>query len=306
MFYFSGKANELINSPPSSTGEGDKSGNSSRRPTYVLPSTDAISKPRPVALNKVNGYNNNKLNNVQGKQQLFIGLDDTNGNALDDSFKAKSYPSVKKLNLKVFNNLKSNSSQVSNENSIVADGTDGPSPLTAPVVFPASTPVYPSLPPSHENSPTPDIIKGKNIKRLSTQIEKNSFNDTMADLNVISKHSSAVNNSSHQNGNEHDPDLDANKENQNISIFETSSIDDIQDMSNTSNININATGNFHFFCLMLDKNHKFLVKNSDECEKWLCLYSLVIFQLMYSDVFFLYFQCLSNPSYLCFPFFKLL
>ena len=259
LHYSAGKANELIN-PATSTSDTDKSSSSPHRPSYVLPSNNVSSKPRPIAINKNNGGNSNGLGSTKGKQQLFLGLD-SNDSSLDDPFKNKSFPSVKKLNLKVFHNsrnnneLKSNSSSTNNTSSPeigsspIINGSSKTMPLTMPITSQINTPLNTnSLPSSHENSPTPDVIKGKaNLKRLSTNLtDKNKLNDTLTDLNVASRHSAnngmldtSVTDGSASPNHE---DAEANKENQNISIFEQSSVDDIRDASNISITNSNSAG----------------------------------------------------------------
>ena len=92
------------NTHASSNTSGDENKfSTSKKPTYVLPSgTGASHKPRPI------GKTNNNYQDfaTANKSLLFAGLDEKNGSFSDDPFKPKSFPSIKKLNLKVFKNVK--------------------------------------------------------------------------------------------------------------------------------------------------------------------------------------------------------
>lgn len=81
------------------------SSSSAAPPTYVLPTKLSCSiQPRPNTAAGNGVVNSNILSN---RNLLFQGLDDTTeSGAGDEIFKTRSFPSVKKLNLKVFNNLK--------------------------------------------------------------------------------------------------------------------------------------------------------------------------------------------------------
>ncbi|CAL4135343.1 unnamed protein product, partial [Meganyctiphanes norvegica] len=147
-------------------------------------------KPKPKPLNKGGGGSGGN------RHWLFKGLDEQAEGAIDDDpLKPKSFPSVKKLNLKVFKGAKTEptalAQQSTNINSAIGDA---PSPLTTPLTTPLTNPLSPtltatplrqSLPPSHENSPTPDIIKGRDkIKHLNLSEKQAQLDDTLADLNV--------------------------------------------------------------------------------------------------------------------------
>ncbi|KAK4325247.1 hypothetical protein Pmani_004205 [Petrolisthes manimaculis] len=125
---------------------------SSLKPTYVLsPSLVANNKPRPKPINKTTNQGNNR-------HWLFKGLEDPNEESSEDFLKPKKYPSVRKLNLKVFKKEESAPSSLR----LGEDVTEGDmaSPLTVPVSpLGDTTPLRVNAPSSHENSPTPDIIK---------------------------------------------------------------------------------------------------------------------------------------------------
>lgn len=94
---------------------------------------------------------------------LFRGLEDPSEESGEDFLKPPTYPSVRKLNLKVFS-VKPEPVQADSVTTRAVEGTneaDSPSPLTIPVTSLQGdvTPVRSSVPPSHDNSPTPDIIK---------------------------------------------------------------------------------------------------------------------------------------------------
>ncbi|XP_066985536.1 nuclear pore complex protein Nup98-Nup96 isoform X4 [Macrobrachium rosenbergii] len=147
------------------------------RPTYVLsPSLFANNKPRPKPINKSSNQGNNR-------HWLFKGLDDPNEEATEDFLKPKKYPSVRKLNLRVFGAANSESSSTNDSRNTTA--APAPSPLTTPISpLGNATPQRPSQPPSHENTPTPDIIKGRDKIKRRSLTEKQPMNDTLADLNV--------------------------------------------------------------------------------------------------------------------------
>ncbi|XP_068236847.1 nuclear pore complex protein Nup98-Nup96-like isoform X2 [Palaemon carinicauda] len=147
------------------------------RPVYVLsPSLFANNKPRPKPINKSNNQGNNR-------HWLFKGLDDPNEEATEDFLKPKKYPSVRKLNLRVFRAANSESSS-SNESRNTA-AAPAPSPLTTPISpLGHATPHRSSQPPSPESTPTPDIIKGRDKVKRRSLTEKQPLNDTLVDLNV--------------------------------------------------------------------------------------------------------------------------
>lgn len=93
---------------------------------------------------------------------LFRGLEDPNEENSEDFLKPTKYPSVRKLNLKAFKGVKGDLAPLGSPADRLngeTDSTDAPS-LTTPVSpLGDSTPLRTSGPPSHENSPTPDIIK---------------------------------------------------------------------------------------------------------------------------------------------------
>ncbi|KAK7067420.1 hypothetical protein SK128_006629, partial [Halocaridina rubra] len=122
------------------------------RPTYVLsPSLFANNKPRPKPISKANNQGNNR-------HWLFKGLDEPNEETAEDFLKPKKYPSVRKLNLRVFRAAPSESSSSSEFRPTAPAGAL--SPLTTPISpLGDATPRRSSQPPSHDNSPTPDIIK---------------------------------------------------------------------------------------------------------------------------------------------------
>uniref|UniRef100_A0A6A7FXC8 Nuclear pore complex protein Nup98-Nup96 n=2 Tax=Hirondellea gigas TaxID=1518452 RepID=A0A6A7FXC8_9CRUS len=192
-----GKADELL-SPPSDSSK-QLGINNNQPPTYVLPSKlPAAVQPRAHVTISSTASSSTMLNN---RSLLFAGLDDTNeGNGGDEIFKTKSFPSVKKLNLKVFKNLKSGagsplvgqSAGSGASSPTVEGGGRSPLPLTTPLhrgVSPASATASPALHANNSandsNTATPEIIKGRsNMKRISLAYKKGSYNDTLADLNV--------------------------------------------------------------------------------------------------------------------------
>ncbi|KAF2366698.1 Peptidase S59 nucleoporin [Trinorchestia longiramus] len=220
-----GKADELL-SPPSSNANKHTS-SSLGAPTYVLPSNNA-SGPQPRA-NTSLGDSGNLMNN---RNLLFAGLDDTNeSNGGDEIFKTKTFPSVKKLNLKVFNSGKNGLSSLSGtmggsrpSTPSVAGIERGQSPLTSPLHLPAS-------PHLADLSATPDIIKGRNnIKKLSIASKKPmvGFNDTIADLNVGARTNGNQNTNygnTSLNGEVCNTSTAANASNANYTIYEASSQD---------------------------------------------------------------------------------
>ncbi|XP_071536079.1 nuclear pore complex protein Nup98-Nup96-like [Panulirus ornatus] len=222
-------------SPSTSDQVGSKLTSSNLKPTYVLsPSLVANNKPRPKPINKTNNQGNNR-------HWLFRGLEDPNEESSEDFLKPTKYPSVRKLNLKAFKGVKGDSAPLGSPIVRVngeSESADATSPLTTPVSpLGDSTPLHTSGPPSHENSPTPDIIKGRNkVKRLNLADKQQQMNDTLADLNV--NHLKVTESTDEQVKSEEpgeqekaDTDVEANKEN-NISLFNTSAEDDIPEIIN--------------------------------------------------------------------------
>ncbi|RXG73506.1 Nuclear pore complex protein Nup98-Nup96 [Armadillidium vulgare] len=213
-----------------------------RIPTYVLPSGSVVNnvKPKPIGSNRISS----NLTDDTKKSFLFVGLDDRNESTVEDPFKIKPFPNVKRLNLKVFKNAKNNAvngnssanGQNTATNSIINGNLNmgmSPSSINHPPTSPGliETPTSQgTLTPLHDNSPTPDIIKGRsNIKRLQLT-NKNALNDTLAELNPVGKYKSS--NSRNDSGKN---DLDAsecNKENTNITIYDPPSLDDLSDLPN--------------------------------------------------------------------------
>ncbi|XP_050720849.1 nuclear pore complex protein Nup98-Nup96-like isoform X5 [Eriocheir sinensis] len=244
---------DLAGDKSSATGKGSdqvasKLASSNLKPTYVLsPSLVTGSKPKPRPVNKPNNNNNNR-------HWLFKGLEDPNEESAEDFLKPKKYPSVRTLNLKVFRGTKTTdtsspgtpidtSSKLNGEvDGEGGGGGDHPPPLTSPLgTLRDSTPLSlttngPSR--SHDNSPTPDIIKYRsNIKRLNIPADKGGSqnpDDTLVDLNVRAHRRSGQH---HHHHHHLDADSEANKENDNsgnnntnISLFNASSDDELSDM----------------------------------------------------------------------------
>ncbi|KAK3891422.1 hypothetical protein Pcinc_004721 [Petrolisthes cinctipes] len=198
---------------------------SSLKPTYVLsPSLVANNKPRPKPINKTTNQGNNR-------HWLFKGLEDPNEESSEDFLKPKKYPSVRKLNLKVFKKEESVPSSLQ----LGEDVTEGDmaSPLTVPVSpLGDTTPLRVNGPPSHENSPTPDIIKGRgNVKRLTLAEKSLPVDDTLADLNV---NHLRVREEEEENNADEDKENN-NNSNNDISLFNASGdADDLPEMNKTS------------------------------------------------------------------------
>lgn len=100
----------MLKSPTSSTASNpgaSKSSVSNKIPTYVLPSGSAFNnvKPKPIGSNRLSS----NLTDDTKKSFLFVGLDERNESTVEDPFKIKPFPNVKRLNLKVFKNAKNNS-----------------------------------------------------------------------------------------------------------------------------------------------------------------------------------------------------
>ncbi|XP_076068248.1 nuclear pore complex protein Nup98-96 [Oratosquilla oratoria] len=209
------------------------------KPTYVSSSPANKIKPTPIS-----------KNNTGNRQWFFSGLDDPKENS-DDIFKPNSYRSVKRLNLKVFKNSRPDSST----NGVIQAIADSASDIASSPVTPLTVPlneVSPSKPPSisasHDNTPTPDIIKGRhNIKGLKLN-DKETMDDTLADLNVrrVQQNGTATNNNNEQEEQEeeqenHVPELENETNKENISIFDISSTDEIQEEDNPA-VQFNASG----------------------------------------------------------------
>ncbi|KAG0722887.1 Nuclear pore complex protein Nup98-Nup96 [Chionoecetes opilio] len=215
--------------------------NSNLKPTYVLsPSLVISNRPRPKPVNKPNTQSGNR-------HWLFKGLEDPHEESAEDFLKPKKYPSVRTLNLKVFRGAKADTThpatpldtpgRVNGEVDGSVKGGDHVSPLTTPLSTlgdAAPLPLVSNGPTrSHDNSPTPDIIKGRtNIKRLNLPDKaSHPMDDTLADLNVRA----AARGRDHHHHHHLDSDLEANKENDNsgnnnISLFNASGDDDLPDM----------------------------------------------------------------------------
>lgn len=264
------KSSSDKSSSPSDQG-GSKLTSSNLKPTYVLsPSLVANNKLKPKPIAK----NNNQGND---RHWLFKGLDDPNEESSEDFLKPKKYPSVRKLNLKVFKAAKADSSLSSPTVSTTADkpgAGDAPSPLTTPVSpIGDSTPIRTSLPPSHDSSPTPDIIKGREkIKSLNLR-SKPQMNDTLADLNVVQLAGAEAVEGNLEGAENDEKDSSAEADKENISIFDVSAAEDIPAMVNKSSdkphpagIKLTRSGYFTLPPLdvlaeMLDSDGQCLVEN---------------------------------------------
>ncbi|XP_063884197.1 nuclear pore complex protein Nup98-Nup96-like isoform X2 [Scylla paramamosain] len=212
------------------------------KPTYMLPPSLVNLKPKPI--NKPNNQNNNR-------HWLFKGLEDPNEESAEDFLKPKKYPSVRTLNLKVFRGAKADGTtpttpidtprrvngEVDGTINGGEEGGDRPSPLTTPLsTLGNSTPLPLVISnnngpvQTHDQSPTPDIIKGRgNIKHLSLPDKTSQhMDDTLADLNV---RACRLKDPHHL-----DPDSEANKENNsnNISLFNASGDEDLPDVVSTT------------------------------------------------------------------------
>lgn len=114
---FTGKADELLNSPPSSSANNpnpSKTSVAEKTPTYVLPSNSFITtKPKPLNIKRASN-----LSEESKKNLLFAGLDEKGESFSEDPFKMKTFPSVKKLNLKVFKAVKNNLNEKNGTNAI--------------------------------------------------------------------------------------------------------------------------------------------------------------------------------------------
>ncbi|XP_042235081.1 nuclear pore complex protein Nup98-Nup96-like isoform X2 [Homarus americanus] len=214
---------------------GSKLTSSNSKPTYVLsPSLVANNKPRPKPINKTNNQGNNR-------HWLFKGLEDSSEETSEDFLKPKKYPSVRKLNLKVFKGVKSDSASLGRPTARVNSigDPDALSPLTTPVSpLGESTPLHNSGPSSPDDYTTPDIIKGRiKVKRLNLAEKNGPMNDTLTDLNV--NHLKVTEPADEQaegddvgDQDKTDPDTEANKEN-NVSLF-NSVEEDLPEMINRS------------------------------------------------------------------------
>nr|XP_053652021.1 nuclear pore complex protein Nup98-Nup96-like [Cherax quadricarinatus] len=226
---------DKTNSTSNSDEVSSKLASSNQKPTYVLsPSLVANNKPRPKPINKANNQGNDR-------HWLFKGLEDPSEESSEDFLKPKKYPSVRKLNLRVFKSVKPDTTSLGSPTTREdgdSSGGNAPSPLTTPISpLGDNTPLRPSGPPSHDNYPMPDM-KGRNkVKRLNLADKHGQINDTLTDLNVnhLKVTEPADENTEADDSADKDKshfDAEANKEN-NVSLF--NSVDeDIPEILNRS------------------------------------------------------------------------
>nr|XP_045624502.1 nuclear pore complex protein Nup98-Nup96-like isoform X1 [Procambarus clarkii]XP_045624503.1 nuclear pore complex protein Nup98-Nup96-like isoform X1 [Procambarus clarkii]XP_045624504.1 nuclear pore complex protein Nup98-Nup96-like isoform X1 [Procambarus clarkii]XP_045624506.1 nuclear pore complex protein Nup98-Nup96-like isoform X1 [Procambarus clarkii]XP_045624507.1 nuclear pore complex protein Nup98-Nup96-like isoform X1 [Procambarus clarkii]XP_045624508.1 nuclear pore complex protein N len=208
---------------------------SSLKPTYVLSPSLVSNKPKPKPINKANNQGNDR-------HWLFKGLEDPSEESSEDFLKPKKYPSVRKLNLKVFKGVKTDSASLGStpERAHGNSSSDAPSPLTTPISsLGDNSTLRTSGSLSHDNSPTPEIIKGRSkVKRLNLVDKHGQMNDTLVDLNVnhlkvtepADDHPDADDLVDHDKT---DLDAEANKEN-NVSLFNSVDEEDLPEIINRS------------------------------------------------------------------------
>ncbi|KAB7504932.1 Nuclear pore complex protein [Armadillidium nasatum] len=143
---------------------------------------------------------------------------------MEDPFKIKPFPNVKRLNLKVFKNAKNNAG---NGNS----SANGQNTATNSII---NGNLNMGMSPSSINHPSNISWLNRNtnesnIKRLQLT-NKNALNDTLAELNPVNKYKSS--NSRNDSGKNDLDTSECNKENTNITIYDPPSLDDLSDLPN--------------------------------------------------------------------------